>query len=249
VLSQLTSQAAFDAAGGGWFNAGNNLILTKTGSQSTATAKTVAFSLNILAPVLVTFVCNNGATTWGQSVYASGNISALGNWAPGQAFKLTPNGPYPAWTGTIGVPPNTAVQWKCIKRPENADDPVVWQPGANNAFKAPASGDVTTTGDFDTRGTVTEQFICDNGVTVWGQSVYVVGSIPALGNWDPTQALKLDPTNYPRWTGAFSNLPASTPVQWKCIKQGVGAVVWQPDPNNGFTSPPVGQVGTTSGAF
>jgi hypothetical protein len=148
------------------------------------------------------------------------------------------------------VLPNTAVQWKCIKRPENADNPVVWQPGANNAFTSPSSGNVTTSGDFNTgAGATTEQFICDNGVTVWGQSVYVVGSIPALGNWDPTHAVKLDPTNYPRWTGSVSNLPANTAVQWKCIKQGAGAVVWQADPNNSFTSFPVGQVGTSSGVF
>lgn len=250
-LPQLASQAALDSAGSGWFNAGNNLILAKTGSQSVAAAKTLVFTLNIVAPVQVTFVCNNGATTWGQSVYAVGNIPALGSWAPAQAFKLAPNGPYPSWTGMMAVPPDTSVQWKCIKRPENADTPVVWQPGTNNAFTSPASGSVTTTGDFSTGdgGTVTEQFICDNGVTVLGQSVYVVGSIPALGSWDPAQAVKLDPTNYPRWTGSISNLPAGTPVQWKCIKQGVGAVVWQPDPNNSFTSPPVGQVGTTNGAF
>jgi hypothetical protein len=115
---------------------------------------------------------------------------------------------------------------------------------------SPATGNVTTTGDFDAAGgAVTEQFICDKGVTVWGQSVYLVGSIPALGNWDPTQAVKLAPTNYPRWTGSISNLPANTAVEWKCVKQGVGAVVWQPDPNNSFTSSPVGQVGTTSGVF
>jgi alpha-glucosidase len=249
-LPQLASQAAFDAAASGWFNAGNNLILAKTGSQSVAAAKTMAFTLNIAAPLLVTFVCNNGVTTWGQSVYAVGNIPVLGNWAPGQAVKLSPNGPYPGWTGTNAVPPNTAIQWKCIKRPENADSPVVWQPGSNNAFTSPASGNVTTTGDFNAGGgTATEQFICDNGTTVWGQSVYVVGSIPALGNWDPTKAVKLDPTNYPRWTGAVSSLPANTAVEWKCVKQGVGAVVWQPDPNNSFTAPPAGQVGIAGGVF
>jgi alpha-glucosidase len=166
----------------GWLNAGNNLILAKTGSQSVTTTKTVTFALNIAAPVVVTFVCNNGVTTWGQSVYVAGSIPALGNWAPGQAVKLSPNGPYPAWTGSLSVPPNTAVQWKCIIRPENADNPVVWQPGSNNAFTSPASGGITVTGDFNTGGTATEQFICDNGTTVSGQSVYVVGSIPALGS-------------------------------------------------------------------
>ena len=249
ALTQLTSQAAFDAAGSGWLNAGNNLILAKTGSQSVAAGKTIVFTLNIVSPAAVTFVCRNGTTTWGQSVYASGNIPALGNWAPGQAVKLNPDGPYPAWTQTVAVPPNTDVQWKCIKRPENADSPVVWQPGSNNAFTSSATGNVTTTGDFSAGGVAAEQFICDNGTTVPGQSVYVVGSIPALGSWDPNKAVKLDPTNYPRWTGSVSNLPPDTAVEWKCIKQGAGPASWQPGTNNSFTSSPAGQVATTSGVF
>ena len=252
ALPPVAGQAAFDAAASGWFNAGNSLILAKTGAQSVSAAKTVVFSLNIVAPAAGTFVCNNGVTTWGQSVYVVGNIPALGNWAPAQAVKLNPDGPYPAWTGTVALPPNTAIQWKCIIRPESAASPVVWQPGANNAFTSPATGSVTTTGDFNAGGaggTAAEQFICDNGNTVWGQSVYVVGSIPALGNWDPSHAAKLDPTNYPRWTGSVSNLPPGTAVQWKCIKQGVGPVVWQPDPNNRVTTPAAGQVGTASGSF
>ncbi len=129
-LPQLASQAAFDAAESGWFNAGNNLILVKTGSQNMAAAKTMAFTPTF-APgqVQEKFVCNNGTTTWGQSVYVVGNITALGNWAPAGGVKLNPDGPYPTWTGIIPVPPNTAVQWKCIKRPENADNPIGWQPG------------------------------------------------------------------------------------------------------------------------
>ena len=93
-LPQLTSQAAFDGASSGWFNAGNNLILAKTGSLDVTAAKTVAFALAPSLPT-ATFICNNGATTWGQSVYVVGNIPALGNWAPAQGVKLNPDGPYP----------------------------------------------------------------------------------------------------------------------------------------------------------
>jgi alpha-glucosidase len=249
ALAQQPTQSAFDSADSGWLNAGNNLILAKTGSQGVASPKTLVFALNIVAPAAVTFVCNNGSTVWGQSVYAAGSIPALGNWAPAQAVKLNPNGPYPAWTGTVALPPATAVQWKCIKRPENADSPVVWQTGANNAFTSPATGSLTTTGDFNSAGVASEQFICDNGATVLGQSVYVVGSIPALGNWIPNGAVKLDPTNYPRWTGSVANLPPGTAVQWKCIKRGAGPDSWQPGPNNRFTTLPAGQVGTAKGTF
>jgi len=39
-------------------------------------------------------------------------------------------------------------------------------------------------------------FACENGTTHQGQSVFVVGSIPELGGWDPTRALKLEPNVY-----------------------------------------------------
>jgi Starch binding domain/Domain of unknown function (DUF5110) len=179
-LPQLISQAAFDGANSGWFNAGNNLILAKTGSLDVTAAKTVAFTLAPSPPIPpAKFICNNGATTWGQSVYVVGNIPALGNWAPANGVKLNPDGPYPTWTGTAQVPSSAAIQWKCIKRPENADNPVVWQPDPNNSFTSSASGGVTTTGDFAGGAVTTEQFICDNGTTTWGSQCMWSGAFPA----------------------------------------------------------------------
>ncbi|MBS1214328.1 MAG: glycoside hydrolase family 31, partial [Proteobacteria bacterium] len=77
------------------------------------------------------------------SVYVVGNIPELGAWNTDRAVKLEPNGPYPAWTGTIGrLPANTSVEWKCIKRLEAGEHPQViqWQPGANSTFTTPTSG-------------------------------------------------------------------------------------------------------------
>jgi hypothetical protein len=81
--------------------------------------------------------------------------------------------------------------------------------------------------------------------------VYVVGSIDRLGNWNPAKAVKLDPTNYPRWTGTVANLPANTKVDWKCMKRPETAdnpVVWEPDPNNVVNTPMSGTA-TTNGNF
>jgi alpha-glucosidase len=67
------------------------------------------------------------------------------------AVKLSPTA-YPAWTGTIGtLPPNTAVEWKCVKRQESGypDTADLWEPGANTSFTTPATGNGgTTTGSF-----------------------------------------------------------------------------------------------------
>lgn len=84
----------------------------------------------------VNFSCQNGTTNFGTSVYVVGNSSQLGNWNPSNAVKLDPTA-YPTWTGTITLPDNQAMEWKCIKRLESGGG-VVWQNGANNQLGATA---------------------------------------------------------------------------------------------------------------
>ena len=80
------------------------------------------------------FICENGDTTFGTSVYMVGNMEELGSWDPNRAVLLKPDGPYPRWTGFVDrLPDATPVEWKCIKRLEGGDRRVVqWEPGANN---------------------------------------------------------------------------------------------------------------------
>jgi hypothetical protein len=92
-----------------------------------------------------TFMCENGHTTMGTSVYVVGNIPELGQWDPCKAVLLRPDGPYPTWTGTIEhLPLNTRVEWKCIQRledPNRCAHHVIWQPGSNNVFMTPSAGE------------------------------------------------------------------------------------------------------------
>lgn len=141
ALPQLANKAAFDAAGSGWYNAGGNLVVAKSASLAVTSAKTFAFTLG-QAVVSQTFTCTNGTTIAGQSVYAVGSAPQLGAWSVASAVKLTASS-YPTWTGTVsGLPPATAIEWKCVKRqeanfPNTAD---AWQPGANSSFTTPATG-------------------------------------------------------------------------------------------------------------
>ncbi|MBV1909040.1 MAG: hypothetical protein KUG78_06930, partial [Kangiellaceae bacterium] len=96
--------------------------------------------------------------------------------------------------------------------------------------------------------TVDISFSCNNAFTSWGQNIYVVGNTTELGNWDTTNAVKLDPTNYPTWTGTVSGFSANTAVDWKCIKRDVGSVVWQAGANNSVTTPVTGSI-SSSGHF
>lgn len=97
-------------------------------------------------------------------------------------------------------------------------------------------------------GSADVHFTCNNGTTFWGQNVYVVGNDPAIGSWDPAQAVQLSPNAYPTWDGIVTGLPASTTVEWKCIKKHNGQVTWQGGANNSVTTPSSGQV-SAAGSF
>jgi len=83
------------------------------------------------------------------------------------------------------------------------------------------------------------EVVCDKGTTVWGQSVYIVGNTPRLGNWDPAKAVKLEPTFYPQWI-ANVVVENNTNVEWKCIKRSetnpTQNLVWMSGANRTFFS-------------
>jgi len=82
----------------------------------------------------------------------------------------------------------------------------------------------------------------ENATTVFGQNVFLVGSIPALGNWNPANAVPLSSATYPIWSAAVS-LPANTSFQYKYIKKNPdGSIIWESDPNRSFTTGSGGSV-------
>jgi alpha-amylase len=67
--------------------------------------------------------------------------------------------------------------------------------------------------------------------TTWGQNVFVVGSVPALGGWDPAAAVPLSSAAYPVWRATVA-LPASATFSYKYLKKNPdGSVIWESDPN------------------
>lgn len=75
-----------------------------------------------------------------------------------------------------------------------------------------------------------------NAATYFGQNVFVVGNLPALGNWNPAAAVPLSSAAYPVWRATIS-LPANTAVQYKYLKKNGAEVVWESDPNRVRTTP------------
>jgi glucoamylase len=81
-----------------------------------------------------------------------------------------------------------------------------------------------------------------NAPTSWGDSVYVVGDIPALGAWDPNEAIRLSSATYPDWAARVS-LPAGAAIQYKFIKKAAdGTVTWESGDNRLATLPAAGDV-------
>ena len=105
--------------------------------------------------------------------------------------------------------------------------------GGNQSDRPPQGG------GSDTPSTVDVLFTCYEGQTVFGQSVYVVGNHPSLGEWDPSRAVKLDPIAYPTWNGTIE-LPENYNVEWKCLKRSEEnanqRLEWQNGNNNSFNT-------------
>jgi alpha-amylase len=112
--------------------------------------------------------------------------------------------------------------------------------GSGNATFQVAPGsavaiDVAATGQGGGTGSIRVTFN-ETATTTWGQNVFVVGSIPALGNWAPANAVALSPANYPVWSATVT-LPTATTFQYKYLKKNTdGSVTWESDPNRTYTT-------------
>jgi hypothetical protein len=104
-------------------------------------------------------------------------------------------------------------------------------PGGAVAIDVAATGQGGGSGPGSVRMTFNE-----NATTSFGQNVFVVGSIPALGNWAPGSAVALSSASYPVWSGTVT-LPAGTAFQYKYLKKNTdGSVTWESDPNRSYTT-------------
>lgn len=72
--------------------------------------------------------------------------------------------------------------------------------------------------------------------TTSGTDVYVVGSLPALGGWDTSKAVKLSSSGYPVWSGEVS-VPVNTSFTFKYIKKDAsGNVTWESNADRSATT-------------
>ncbi|KAH8986766.1 carbohydrate-binding-like protein [Lactarius hatsudake] len=87
------------------------------------------------------------------------------------------------------------------------------------------AGDERTENDRTGSGVVLFE---EYATTTFEENVFVVGSVPGLGNWDPNNAIPLDPTNYLIWT-ATAYLPSDTEFEFSFIrKRSDGTIISEP---------------------
>lgn len=175
------------------------------------------------------------------SVFVVGDIAALGAWNTATGgLPLTKTGTN-SWSGTRTLPAATAVQYKYIYKDIAGN--VTWESNPNRTFTTPASGPLTrseTWGVISCNATVN---FSENATTVYGQNVFLVGSITALGSWNTANAIALSSAAYPYWKTTLT-LPASTYFEYKYIKKDAsGTVIWEGSTNRTYTT---GGCGTTA---
>ena len=179
--------------------------------------------------------CTSVATTFSVTapqgpLFVVGNQPGLGNWAPSSAVPLTSSGD--VWSATVTLPPNTAVQYKYIRK--DASGAVTWEYDPNRAHTTPTTCAATWTDTWNGPGgggcsAVAVNFAATVS-TVWGENVYVLGNRPELSNWNTSGGLALSSATYPVWRGTV-NLPPNTAVEYKYVKKNGSTVSWESGAN------------------
>ncbi|MFB7057438.1 carbohydrate-binding module family 20 domain-containing protein [Streptomyces vinaceus] len=78
--------------------------------------------------------------------------------------------------------------------------------------------------------------------TGWGDQVFVVGSVAALGAWDPAAAVPLGAGDYPIWS-ANTLVPSEVAIEYKyLVKRSDGSTTWESGPNRVFVPQPATSV-------
>jgi alpha-amylase len=169
----------------------------------------------------------------GQRLYVVGSAPELGAWDPAQGIPLD-GSHYPNWTVAVPMAPGTAFEYKYIRRA--ADGTVVWESRSNRTATVLADGWLSFADGWAAGATVSAAITLRVAADP-GQSLFIVGSVAALGSWDPGSAVPLSPVDAATWSATVT-LPGSQFIEYKYIRRNPdGAVVWESDPNRSTTTP------------
>ncbi|WP_405014315.1 carbohydrate-binding module family 20 domain-containing protein [Kitasatospora sp. NBC_01539] len=193
-------------------------VLALAPSAGAADARTVPATFEVEAPA-----------QYGQNLYLTGSVPELGGWEPVHAVALDSTDAL-HWRVTLPLPAGTRFTYKYQLRDPNGG--LVWSPGADRTL---ATGSERPMIVHDTWEPVEVAFT-EQRPTLWGQRVYVVGDLPALGGWRPDAALPLSADDHPAWRTVVP-LPAGTAFAYKyLVEDEQGTVLWESGPNRSHTT-------------
>jgi alpha-amylase len=204
--------------------------LTSSTTTPSPTPTPSATSTPTSSTVAETFTVSGAPTS--APVYLVGSIGALGGWAPASALPMTQSGS--TWTVTANLPRSSAIQYKYIQKDSSGN--VTWEPGSNHSATTGSGATAALTDTYNGASTTVGETFDANATTWYGQNVYVVGSLPALGDWNTANAVPLSSASYPVWSATVS-LPSGTAFQYKYIKKDPdGTVEWETGANRTATT-------------
>jgi alpha-amylase len=181
--------------------------------------------------VTATFTVTGAAPADGP-IYLVGSLPPLGNWTPASAVTMTRSGS--TWSTTVSLSNSTYFEYKFIAK--NATGYVIWEPGSNHGYSTPASGSINIPNTWNGSSSTVSVTFNENATTYWGQNVFVVGSIPALGSWNANNAIALSAATYPIWSGT-ATLPTNTYFEYKYVKKNPdGTISWESGANRSQTT-------------
>ena len=210
----------------------------------------------------------NYRTNWGESVYVTGSVPALGNGNYGAAPRLTLEGT-DLWTIELELPDNSPeFTYRYFVRHENGYTKNEWgaprrfvRGNGINRFVAydrwqdqPWNKPYYSSAFVDcikrpgNRSEAVVPFVDTVTLRVSApmvnhdESIAIVGSSAGLGAWDPRRAVKLSNHNFPEWECVIDSRAMSLGVEYKFIlvKTATGEVVaWENGDNRKMEVAPV----------
>ncbi|KAG8722066.1 hypothetical protein FRC08_007487 [Ceratobasidium sp. 394] len=122
---------------------GASYTVTGGGLTTTVPARSaIAIYTGALAKSVTININEIATTTPGENIFIAGSISQFGSWDTRISIPMiTSTTAYPTWSASIALPPNTAFEYKHIRKETNGT--VVYESGSNRVYTTPASGSAT----------------------------------------------------------------------------------------------------------
>ncbi|RMX98022.1 hypothetical protein D0868_10327 [Hortaea werneckii] len=188
------------------------------------------------------------STGWGESISVVGSLPELGGWDAIKGKSLTATSSADGsihWEGTVRLPADTEVSYKFVKT--GIDGTLSWEQDPNRVTRTSSCNGPTIerggswhSGDSASCSTVFVTFEV-TARTSYGESLFVIGSVPNLGEWNTENVIPLSAEEYteadPVWKTAIAFGLGET-AQYKYLKIGLdGVLQWESDPNRQILVP------------